>query len=449
MKRYLVIGAAKSGLASAAYLLDRADTEVILNDSDVTKKEAVEGYFTDKKPQFVWGLPDVAKIKPDLVVLSPGVPPRIKPVQAALAAGIPVISEPELAYENSSARWFGITGTNGKTTTTALAAHLLEGFGAPVFCGGNIGTPLISAVPNLPAEAVVVAELSSFQLELINRFHANAAAFLNLTPDHLDRHGSMAAYGAAKARIFENQGPQDVLIANYDDERVRQMAEKAPGQVWYFSCQTVPPLGMWQEEGRLMVRLSEDEPAHALIDRADIALPGRHNTENIMAAVLGALYFGASEAHICAQLRTFKSVAHRLEAVRTVDGVLYVNDSKGTNPDATEKALNAYERPIVAIMGGRNKGNSFLPLVPLIDEKCRHVVLVGEATGDFIEAFQEKAFHRYSLADDFEQAVDQARLAAQEGDVVLLSPACASWDMFPSYEVRGDLFKKLVNDIDG
>ncbi|MDU7505409.1 MAG: Mur ligase family protein, partial [Clostridia bacterium] len=145
MKRYLVIGAAKSGLASAAYLLDRADTEVILNDSDVTKKEAVEGYFTDKKPQFIWGLPDVAEIKPDLVVLSPGVPPRIKPVQAALAAGIPVISEPELAYENSSARWFGITGTNGKTTTTALAAHLLEGFGAPVFCGGNIGTPLISA----------------------------------------------------------------------------------------------------------------------------------------------------------------------------------------------------------------------------------------------------------------------------------------------------------------
>lgn len=449
MKRYLIIGAARSGLACADYLLRKKDTEVILADSDPGKEAAAVEYFANRPIQLIWGRPDIDALKPDILVLSPGVPPRIEPVQEALAAGIPVISEPELAYREGRARWFGITGTNGKTTTTALAAHLLEGFGAPVFCGGNIGTPLISAVPDLPEEAVVVAELSSFQLELIDRFRPNAAAYLNLTPDHLDRHGTLEAYAKAKARIFENQGPEDLLIVNYDDPTVRQLAERAGGQVWYFSLKAQPPLGMWEEEGKLMVRLQLQDAPHCLLDRSDIALPGAHNTENIMAAVLGALYFGADENHICQQLRTFHSVAHRLETVRDLAGVRYVNDSKGTNPDATEKALQAYDEPIVIILGGRNKGNSFDPLIPLIQDKCRHVVLVGEAKADIRQALDRFAYTDYSAAATFEEAVSLAQQAAQPGDVVLLSPACASWDMFPNYEVRGDLFKKLVNELDG
>lgn len=341
----------------------------------------------------------------------------------------------------------GITGTNGKTTTTTLTAFLLEKVGRKVVAGGNIGLPLISQCPKMSANDIVVAEMSSFQLESVDSFCPKVAVVMNLTPDHLDRHKTMEAYAAAKANIFKNQGPEEYLLLNKDDAIVAAMAAGAKSHVYYFSQQEILDEGIWLEEGNLVYRLDKNGAPQVLIPAAEIGIVGSHNWQNAMAASLAALLMGQQPEIIAERLRAFKGVAHRMEPVATIDGVLYVNDSKGTNPDSTEKALGSYgERPIVLIAGGRNKGSDMAVLVPLMRAHCRGVVLVGEATGDFIDAFERTGYTDYVCADSFEDAVAKAREMAQSGDVVLLSPACASWDMFDNFEQRGDLFKELVKD---
>lgn len=443
----LIIGAARSGVASAEYLLS-IGKEIVISDMNTKLAEDVETQLGHASVSYVWGKqPDVAALQPELIVMSPGVPLSIPPVVKARELGIPVISEPELAFRYSDVPFVAITGTNGKTTTTTLTAFLLEKEGRKVVAGGNIGLPLISQCPKMSANDIVVAEMSSFQLESVDSFCPKVAVVMNLTPDHLDRHKTMEAYAAAKANIFKNQGPEEYLLLNKDDAIVAAMAAGAKSHVYYFSQQEILDEGIWLEDGNLVYRLDKNGAPQVLIPAAEIGIVGSHNWQNAMAASLAALLMGQQPEIIAERLRAFKGVAHRMEPVATIDGVLYVNDSKGTNPDSTEKALGSYgKRPIVLIAGGRNKGSDMAVLVPLMRAHCRGVVLVGEATGDFIDAFERTGYTAYVCADSFEDAVDKAREMAQSGDVVLLSPACASWDMFDNFEQRGDLFKELVKD---
>ena len=443
----LIIGAARSGVASAEYLLS-IGKQIVISDMNTKLAEDVETQLGHASVSYVWGKqPDVAALQPELIVMSPGVPLSIPPVVKARELGIPVISEPELAFRYSDVPFVAITGTNGKTTTTTLTAFLLEKEGRKVVAGGNIGLPLISQCPQMSANDIVVAEMSSFQLESVDSFCPKVAVVMNLTPDHLDRHKTMEAYAAAKANIFKNQGPEEYLLLNKDDAIVAAMAAGAKSHVYYFSQQEILDEGIWLEDGNLVYRLDKNGAPQVLIPAAEIGIVGSHNWQNAMAASLAALLMGQQPEIIAERLRAFKGVAHRMEPVDTIDGVLYVNDSKGTNPDSTEKALGSYgERPIVLIAGGRNKGSDMAVLVPLMRAHCRGVVLVGEATGDFIDAFARTGYTDYVCADSFEDAVAKAREMAQSGDVVLLSPACASWDMFDNFEQRGDLFKELVKD---
>lgn len=443
----LIIGAARSGVASAEYLLS-IGKQIVISDMNTKLAEDVETQLGHASVSYVWGKqPDVAALQPELIVMSPGVPLSIPPVVKARELGIPVISEPELAFRYSDVPFVAITGTNGKTTTTTLTAFLLEKEGRKVVAGGNIGLPLISQCPQMSANDIVVAEMSSFQLESVDSFCPKVAVVMNLTPDHLDRHKTMEAYAAAKANIFKNQGPEEYLLLNKDDAIVAAMAAGAKSHVYYFSQQEILDEGIWLEDGNLVYRLDKNGAPQVLIPAAEIGIVGSHNWQNAMAASLAALLMGQQPEIIAERLRAFKGVAHRMEPVATIDGVLYVNDSKGTNPDSTEKALGSYgERPIVLIAGGRNKGSDMAVLVPLMRAHCRGVVLVGEATGDFIDAFERTSYTDYVCADSFEDAVAKAREMAQSGDVVLLSPACASWDMFDNFEQRGDLFKELVKD---
>ena len=443
----LIIGAARSGVASAEYLLS-IGKEIVISDMNTKLAEDVETQLGHASVSYVWGKqPDVAALQPELIVMSPGVPLSIPPVVKARELGIPVISEPELAFRYSDVSFVAITGTNGKTTTTTLTAFLLEKEGRKVVAGGNIGLPLISQCPKMSANDIVVAEMSSFQLESVDSFCPKVAVVMNLTPDHLDRHKTMEAYAAAKANIFKNQGPEEYLLLNKDDAIVAAMAAGAKSHVYYFSQQEILDEGIWLEDGNLVYRLDKNGAPQVLIPAAEIGIVGSHNWQNAMAASLAALLMGQQPEIIAERLRAFKGVAHRMEPVATIDGVLYVNDSKGTNPDSTEKALGSYgERSIVLIAGGRNKGSDMAVLVPLMRAHCRGVVLVGEATGDFIDAFARTGYTDYVCADSFEDAVAKAREMAQSGDVVLLSPACASWDMFDNFEQRGDLFKELVKD---
>ena len=443
----LIIGAARSGVASAEYLLS-IGKQIVISDMNTKLAEDVETQLGHASVSYVWGKqPDVAALQPELIVMSPGVPLSIPPVVKARELGIPVISEPELAFRYSDVPFVAITGTNGKTTTTTLTAFLLEKEGRKVVAGGNIGLPLISQCPQMSANDIVVAEMSSFQLESVDSFCPKVAVVMNLTPDHLDRHKTMEAYAAAKANIFKNQGPEEYLLLNKDDAIVAAMAAGAKSRVYYFSQQEILEEGIWLEDGNLVYRLDKNGAPQVLIPAAEIGIVGSHNWQNAMAASLAALLMGQQPEIIAERLRAFKGVAHRMEPVATIDGVLYVNDSKGTNPDSTEKALGSYgKRPIVLIAGGRNKGSDMAVLVPLMRAHCRGVVLVGEATGDFIDAFERTGYTAYVCADSFEDAVAKAREMAQSGDVVLLSPACASWDMFDNFEQRGDLFKELVKD---
>ena len=443
----LIIGAARSGVASAEYLLS-IGKQIVISDMNTKLAEDVETQLGHASVSYVWGKqPDVAALQPELIVMSPGVPLSIPPVVKARELGIPVISEPELAFRYSDVPFVAITGTNGKTTTTTLTAFLLEKEGRKVVAGGNIGLPLISQCPKMSANDIVVAEMSSFQLESVDSFCPKVAVVMNLTPDHLDRHKTMEAYAAAKANIFKNQGPEEYLLLNKDDAIVAAMAAGAKSHVYYFSQQEILDEGIWLEDGNLVYCLDKSGAPQVLIPAAEIGIVGSHNWQNAMAASLAALLMGQQPELIAERLRAFKGVAHRMEPVATIDGVLYVNDSKGTNPDSTEKALGSYgERPIVLIAGGRNKGSDMAVLVPLMRAHCRCVVLVGEATGDFIDAFERTGYTDYVCADSFEDAVAKAREMALPGDVVLLSPACASWDMFDNFEQRGDLFKELVKD---
>jgi UDP-N-acetylmuramoylalanine--D-glutamate ligase len=379
----------------------------------------------------------------DLIVPSPGVPPTMGALAAARSLGVPVWSEIELAWRFLRGRLICITGSNGKTTTTSLIGHILETARLPVQVAGNIGTPLISRVDISSDTSFTVVEASSFQLELISAFRPDIAVLLNITPDHLDRHGSTEAYGAAKARMFENQTAEDAAVVNADDAVAPQYAPAEPRVFWFSGLKRVAS-GCYLRGEEIVFRC--DGVESVLAERKLIGLRGSHNIENVLAAAAAARLAGVEPSAIAEGVRTFAGVEHRIEYVATISGVEYFNDSKATNVDATLKALDAFSGNVLVILGGKDKGSDYRILRQSLRSRARMALLIGSAA-DKIEADLD-AVIPVERAETLERAVELAARRAQPGDTVLLAPACASFDQFENYEHRGRVFKQLVRELE-
>ena len=443
-KRVLVVGLARTGVATALFCAghnavvtateSRAESEL----GDAPAKLRAAGVILE-----LGGHTEKTFLAQDLIVPSPGVPADDKFLLLAKSKGITVWSEIELAYRFLEGKLIGITGSNGKTTTTTLVHHILVNGAMRAYLAGNVGTPLISEVEKMDAGSVAVAELSSFQLELIDKFRPNIGALLNLTPDHLDRHKTMEAYAAAKARIFENQTELDAAILNADDAASAKYAPKKP-QVFWFSRQKRVAQGACLHGDEIVVmHHGKEDP---VMKAAEIPLAGAHNLENVLAAVIIARLAGVDAATIAKAVKSFAGVEHRLEFVAEIRGVRFYNDSKATNVDATLKALDAFPGRILVILGGKDKGSDYTVLQKPLRERAILALLIG-AAADMIER-QIAGSVAIERAGTLERAVEAASMAARSGDVVLLAPACASFDQFENYEQRGRVFKQLVRELE-
>ncbi|MDD4170043.1 MAG: UDP-N-acetylmuramoyl-L-alanine--D-glutamate ligase [Desulfotomaculaceae bacterium] len=442
-KKVLVVGAGLSGIAVSRFLVGKGAAAVLTDSKNLTGQEAaLEQLTTAGVKLALGGYPKVKRGSFDLVVMSPGVPLTADPARDSIINGIPITGELELAYHFSRAPIVAITGTNGKTTTTNLTGAIFQAAGKNTLVGGNIGLPLVTEIERYNQKGVVVAEVSSFQLETTRAFKPKVAMVLNVTPDHLDRHGNMGNYIAAKTRIFANQEPDDATVLNYDDPPTAILAGKSRGRIVFFSRHAELEAGVYVKEGNIVANL--DGKPENICGVHELGIPGAHNLENALAAVAAAKMMGIAGDAIAGALRKFKGVAHRLEFVTEINGVRYINDSKGTNPASSIRALEAYEQPIVLIAGGKNKGNDFTEFAEKIMERVRVLVVLGQCAGQIADAAKAGGFNSIIYAGDFKEAVFLAHKAARTGDVVLLSPACASWDMFNNYEERGELFKKIV-----
>lgn len=443
---YLVIGFARSGLATTKYLINQGK-EVYLSDMNLELLPKARNIL-NKLPvkNFIFGRqPKVADLGVEAVIISPGIPLSISPIMEANNLNIPVFGEIEMAFESTNANIIGITGTNGKTTTTSLVGHLLESNDYRSAVVGNIGVPMIEIAPQLDENDVLICELSSFQLDTIINFRSNIALILNLTPDHLDRHHTIENYLEAKANILKNQKIEDKVILNQDDSLVFSLKDRAIGEVWTISQYHEVDRGIYLKNDQLILRDKDDK---VLLSKNDLQIKGKHNLENAMGAALIAYLYGVSIEKIIEKMKTFQGVSHRMEFVANIDNITYINDSKGTNPDATIKALESYNNPIVLILGGKDKGSDFTDLIKIVKEKCRHVIVLGETKPLIIETLNRFGNINYSECTNFEESVHLAKKKAMSGDIVLLSPACASWDMFKSFEERGELFKKVVKEFE-
>ena len=441
-KTVSVVGLAKSGVA-AARLIRRVGGTVLASDAADRAALSAEVLRLERDGCALWtgGHPDEAFADAELVVVSPGVPLTLPALVRVRARGVPIVGELELAWRAMEAEVIAITGTNGKTTTTALTGELLRAQVRPVLVGGNIGTPLSEQALDFPADGIVVAEASSFQLESTALFRPRVAAVLNITPDHLDRHGSLERYVEAKARILANQTEADCAVLNADDPGAAALAARVRGCVLWFSRLRRDILGVFIDEGWIAARLNGH--VERICPVTDLALRGAHNLENVLAATACVLWTGMAPEAIRRGIAAFRGVAHRIEHVRGAAGVAYYNDSKGTNVDSTIKALESFTEPVVLIAGGKGKGQDFAPLTRAARGRVRHAVLIGVDRAQ-LRGPLEQAGAVVEDARSMEAAVRAARAAARPGDVVLLSPACASFDMFDNFEHRGDVFKAAV-----
>lgn len=445
-KRFLVVGAGRSGIAVADFLQRKGAVVLLTDNREIDSSDSALNKLVQAGLQIASGIyPEVRECAFDAVVVSPGVPLDVPPVFQAGQCGIPVLGELELAYRFATAPMVAITGTNGKTTTTTLVGEICRAAGFRTMVGGNIGLPLVDVVEEYGPDDLIVAEVSSFQLETVAHFRPRVAVMLNITSDHMDRHVTMENYTAAKARIFARQGVGDFTVLNYDDPRIRALADLTKGEVIFFSRRHNLEAGVLIRGDMITVRRAGVDTD--IVATREVIIPGLHNLENVMAAVAASWALGVAPEVLARTLRSFPGVEHRLEAVAQKNGVLYVNDSKGTNPDAAIKALGAYEQPIVLLAGGRNKGNDFTEYARLIKQKVRVLVVLGECAAEIEKAARSAGCTNILRAANFNEAVLMAHASAQHGDVVLLSPACASWDMFNNFEERGDLFKKIVNNL--
>ncbi len=384
-------------------------------------------------------------LESDLLVISPGVPINIPLLEQAREKGIPVISEVELAYRFSQAPILAVTGTNGKTTTTTLLGEIFTAIDQEVIVGGNIGRALIQDLPYLNRRGIAVAEISSFQLEGIVNFKPHISLVLNLTSDHLKRHGDFATYKAAKRKLVSNQTASDYAVLNYDDQQVQNFRRATEAQVVYFSQEQELSRGVFVQDEQIVSTLKGTiEP---IISLEKLGIKGPHNVENALGAVAVALLMGVGKKLLAAKLEEFTGVEHRIEEIAEVKGIKYINDSKATNPVSAMKALQTFSQPIVLIGGGMDKGSDFYEWAKLIKEKVKALVLLGETTEKIATEVQQLGFDNIYRVGTIEEAVEKSAALATTGDVVLLSPACASWDMFASYKERGRLFSKAVQEL--
>lgn len=446
-ERILVIGLGRSGRASLDVLAKRNAILFATDEADGVREQMREQLAAKGVTMLEPAQLTHEPIALDAAILSPGIPPASPVVRALIAAAVPVIGEIEAAYRICAAPIIAITGTKGKTTTTALTAALLRSAGRETYVGGNIGNALIAETAQASPAAWVVAEISSFQLETIVDFRPRISCMLNFSPDHLDRYGSMAEYLAAKERIFLNQTAADTFVGNLDDQTTARFGTEAyagrmPGRMVWFSHRPHPQASLYTDAGYLWwADRAAGLAPQAVFPVADIPLLGRHNVANVMAAVAMCITAGCRFEQLHDGIRAFRALSHRLEPIAEIAGIRYVDDSKATNPGAVTAALEAFETPVVLIAGGKNKGTDFRQLGLAIARKARAAVLIGEAADAMAAAIAGVPVER---AATMAQAVEQAAALARPGDVVLLSPGCASFDMFRSAEARGEEFAAAV-----
>ena len=441
-KKVLVFGSGISGIG-AVKLLEDHGAEVVLYDGNESLDQASLREQLGEKTTIVLGeFPEHLLEELDLVVLSPGVPTDLPIILAMKEHGIQAIGEVELAYAFGKGDVLAITGTNGKTTTTSLLGEIMKCHQEEVFVVGNIGNPYTAS--QMTERSVAVAEMSSFQLESIETFRPKVSAILNFTPDHLNRHHTMEAYVEAKKQIAKNQTAEDYCVLNYEDERTKAFGEEVKAQVLYFSSAYKLERGIYLDDGKMIYK----NPEEVIVCHVDeLQILGIHNYENVMAAVAMAAVYGVPMDTIRKAILAFKGVEHRIEYVTEKDGVVYYNDSKGTNPDAAIKGIQAMNRKTVLIGGGYDKNSEYTEWIQAFDGKVKQLILIGATREKIAQDAEKCGFHDYVFADTFEEAVLLAAKTAKSGEAVLLSPACASWGMFPNYEVRGEKFKEIVNSL--
>ncbi|MGA2808659.1 MAG: UDP-N-acetylmuramoyl-L-alanine--D-glutamate ligase [Terracidiphilus sp.] len=447
-KKVLVVGLGKSGLAAALFLRHRGAQVTV---SDVRSAEALandipalleEGIMVEAGGH---GL--LTFRRQDLIVVSPGVPLDTPELAQVKSFGLQVIGELELAARFLKGKTLAVTGSNGKTTTTTLLGEILQEAGIPTLVGGNIGVPVVSLIDSSTDETWSVLEVSSFQLESTVEFHPAIAVILNITPDHLDRHGSFENYVLAKERIFAVQDEQDYVVLNADNEPTAEAASRAKSRVYWFSVEHPVSQGAWLEQGQVVYRPGADAPIENVMPLSGIPLKGTHNVENVMAAVVAARLAGVPAGTVRSAVEKFKAVEHRLEFVATINGIQFYNDSKATNVDATAKAVAAFSTGIHLILGGKDKNSDYTLLSDLLRERVRAIYTIGSAAAK-IESHLRGVVSIHSCGT-LDKAIAAAAAAAHPGEVVLLAPACSSFDQFESYEHRGRVFKEVVHELRG
>ena len=441
-KNVLVIGAARSGIA-AAKVAKKFGANVTLSDAkenldvDISGVEIRLGKQTDELLRGV-----------DLIIVSPAVPLKISLLKSAVEKNIPVISEVELAYDLAKSPICAVTGTNGKTTTVTLLGLLLKTAFEKVGVGGNIGVPLSEVALEVGADGCIAAEISSYQMEATKNFRPHVSAILNVTPDHLKRHGTMEVYQAMKEKIFAQETAEDFLVLNFDDERTREMIDRAACKVVYFSRQRELDEGAFIKNNRLIIKFNG---THELCTVDELGIKGGHNVENALAASMMAFLVGAPVEKICGVLKSFQGVEHRIEFVREIDGVKFYNDSKATNTDSAIKALETFAGHIILIAGGDDKGTDLTDFLQLVKERVDSLILVGDAAERFKACAIESGYPAEKIFDagySMQRAVELAKEISRAPQIVLLSPACASFDMYSDFEERGRDFKRIVHSIE-
>lgn len=448
-QKVLVAGTGKSGIAAAKVLLEMGGEVVLYDGNKELDPEKIKANFEDStKVSVVLGeltRPDLLGV--ELSIISPGIPLDAPFVAVLDEAKIPIWSEIQLAYHVSKGKLAAITGTNGKTTTTALTGEIMKAFYEEVFVVGNIGIPYTETALETTDKSVTVAEVSSFQLETIMDFRPDVSAILNITPDHLNRHGTMENYIEVKERIASNQTENDWIVLNYDDEVLREFGEskELKPKVLYFSGRQELKEGLYLDGDVIMYR--HGGKTEELVNVQELQLLGRHNYENVMAAIGISIHMGVPMETILRVVKAFQAVEHRIEFVLERAGVRYYNDSKGTNPDAAIQAIHAMPGPIVLIAGGYDKQSEYDEWIESFGEKVKYMVLIGQTRDKIAECARRHGFTEIMYAEDMAEAVRVCAAYANTGDNVLLSPACASWGMFDNYEQRGDIFKECVRNL--
>ena len=446
-KNILLVGLAKTGISTIKHL-NKLGAKVVVN--DIKDKDKLKGILDElsdlNNVEYILGYHPENVDDIDMAVVSPGVPLDLPFILKLKSKNIEIIGEVELAYRLSQNPMFiGITGTNGKTTTTSLVGEIFKKANIDTYIVGNIGNPVIDTVDTANENSVLVTELSSFQLESIDTFKPHVSAILNFTEDHLNRHHTMEAYMEAKARIFKNQDEKDFCILNYDNEDVKSLSDNVEAKKIFFSRKKSLDCGIYLDEDNNII-INIDKKIK-LLNKDELSLPGNHNLENCMAAAAIAYVSNIDIDVIREVLKTFAGVEHRQEFVRNLNGIMFVNDSKATNPDSSIKAIESYNRPIILIAGGMDKQSSFDEFLDVAKENVYALVLLGETAQKIKECAQNKGFDNITVVKDMKEAVNASYQIAKDGDVVLLSPACASWDMYKSFEVRGIDFKDNVHNL--